>query len=60
MTKVTLTDPIPHVGTYHDEPDNHEIPCNRRHKTTVQWPPLWLVPLIEYAWRAPEGDLNNN
>jgi hypothetical protein len=60
MIKVTLNDPIPHAGTYHDEPGQHEIPYNRRHKTMVQWPPVWLVPLIEYASRTPEADLSDN
>jgi hypothetical protein len=51
MRRAPLNGPIPDLGLYHDEPESCELQSGSRKKTTARWPPEWLIPIVEYAWR---------
>jgi hypothetical protein len=58
MRRAPFNDPIPDASVDCGESESREVPDNSRMKTTVRWPPMWLIPLVEYAWRnrGPGGD----
>jgi hypothetical protein len=51
MRRAPFNDPIHDIGSGHDEPESCELQSSSRKKTTAQWPPEWLIPMVEYAWR---------
>jgi hypothetical protein len=51
MRRAPSNDPVPDIGPCHDEPELCELQSSGRKKTTAQWPPEWLIPIVEYAWR---------
>jgi hypothetical protein len=51
MRKASFNDPIPDIGSGHDEPESFELQSGSRKKTTALWPPEWLIPIVQYAWR---------
>jgi hypothetical protein len=51
MRRAPFNDPIPDIGSGHDEPELCELQGGSRKKTIAHWPPEWLMPTVEYAWR---------
>jgi hypothetical protein len=50
MRRAPFNGPVPGIGPCHDEPELCELQSGSRKKTTAQWPPEWLMPIVGYAW----------
>jgi hypothetical protein len=55
MRRASFNDPIPGIGSGHDEPESCELQSGSRKKTTARWPPEWLIPIFSTRG-ASEGE----